>query len=70
MMKHDLRLSSEIYSKACIKKAIVDYELIAKIKATEIDGYWVLSFSKCKYDVEKTIAEFCNYLIDIHNSKE
>ncbi len=69
-MKHDLRLNSQIYSSGCIDRAIKDYSEISKIKAHEKDGYWLLSFSRCKYDIETTVSEFCNYLIDIENCKE
>ena len=69
-MKRILKLNKELYTSSSIDRAIIDYSGLAKIKAAEDYMYYYISFHRCKYDVEKTVSEFCNYLIDLQNCKE
>ena len=63
----EIRLSKEIYSEKCIKKAIADYSSLAKIDYTQNGGIWKISFAQCKYDEMRTLCEFENYLIELEN---
>lgn len=69
-MKRILKLNKELYSLNSLNHAVADYSGLAKIRVSEENGYYAVSFSRCKYDTEKTVSEFCNYLIDIQNCKE
>jgi len=68
MKMNKLILEREIYSESMIKKAIEDYSLIAQIKMDKNDSGIVCTFIKTEYDLDKTIDEFENYLIDLTNS--
>ena len=63
----EISLSKEIYSENCIKKAIADYDSLAKIKYALKGDTWQISFTKCKVDETRTIREFENYLIELEN---
>ena len=65
---NELKLSAEIYDKKRINEAIEAFSALAKITVFFSDNYYLLSFENCVYDIGETINEFCNYLIDIHNS--
>lgn len=62
-------LNKELYKRDCIETAIKDYHKIAKVRLEENPNNYVCFVSQCKYGVELTIKEFCNYLIDIENSQ-
>lgn len=57
-----------IYSEKALKQAIKDYLPLALIEMNSNADKVNLTFSNCKYDEEKTIREFENYLIGIENT--
>lgn len=69
-MKSDVRLNCEIYNPVAIRRAIQDYKNFASIRTKKEGDYLSLSFNHCRFDKEKTVRMFCNYLIDLMNSKE
>ena len=64
-MKHDLQLSSEIFSLQAIQAAARAYSGLARIEITSRPWGWLLSFTGCQYDPQLTIREFNNYLINL-----
>lgn len=64
-MKHDLQLSSDIFSLQAIQAAIRAYSGLARIQVKAQPGGWLLSFADCRYDPQLTIHEFTNYLINL-----
>lgn len=60
-----LNLSKEIYQKPSVLEAMKDYEKLARIQFGEADHYWNLYFFETRYDMQKTVSEFENYLIGI-----
>lgn len=64
-MKHDLQLSSEIYSFHTVQAAVQAYSGLARIQVESQPGGWLLSFTDCRYDPRLTIREFNNYLINL-----
>ena len=64
----EMKINRSIYSDETIQKAVRDYQDIASITIDVQDKYVLLSFVKCKYDEERTIREFENYLIGLENS--
>ena len=64
-MKHDLQLSSEIFSRQTIEAAIRAYSGLARIQVESQPGGWLLSFTHCQYDPQLTIREFNNYLVNL-----
>lgn len=69
-MKSDVQLNCEIYNPIAIRRAIQDYKNLASIRTKKEGDYLFLFFSRCRFDKEKTVRLFCNYLIDLMNSKE
>lgn len=65
-----IKLSSSIYEQRKILEAIHAFQGFCTISINYRDGYYCLYFSKCKHDVNKTIGEFENYLIDLSNIRE
>jgi len=61
----ELNLNKDIYGKTSIERAIRDYGQIAHIHLEEDEHYWRLNFVESKYNMEKTISEFENYLIEM-----
>ena len=43
------------------------YRSIALIELSEDHSFYYLQFNECKYDEERTVREFENYLIDLTN---
>ena len=64
-MKHDLQLSSEIFSRQTIEAAIRAYSGLTRIQVESQPGGWLLSFTDCQYDPQLTIREFNNYLVNL-----
>lgn len=63
-----LKINRSVYSDETIKSTMQAYQNLATI-TTKIKGdYAVLTFWKCKFDEERTVKEFENYLIGIENS--
>lgn len=63
-------LDGTIYSESIVKKAIKDYSAIAKIRFEAKDNNIKCEFVSSKYELEKTIKEFENYIIDLSNSSQ
>lgn len=63
-----LRLEKSIYHSEKIRDAIRAYHGFADISESVEDGYCVLTFHSCKYDEERTVMEFENYLIELENT--
>lgn len=64
-MKHDLQLSSEIFSLKAVREAVQAYSALAHIEILSKPDGWLLSFTNCRYDPQLTIREFTNYLINL-----
>jgi hypothetical protein len=63
-----LKVSTEVYSIANIEKTVLAYKGIARITVRKATGYLLINFLKCKYDEDRTVKEFENYLIGLENS--
>lgn len=63
-----LNVSTDIYSLENISKAVDAYKELAKIKVSSKSETAKIVFRNCKYDEERTIREFENYLIGLENS--
>ena len=63
----EISLSKELYSKNNILKAIEDYSSLARIAFGQDNSNWLVRFTNCKYDENRTIWEFENYLIELEN---
>ena len=57
--------NKSIYPKEYICSVLSDYEKYAKTELEEDDNYWIIIFSETLYDMDLTIKEFENYLIDL-----
>lgn len=68
MKNNILNLKKEIYSLDNINEAVGAYKDICSIDITEIDNEYILCFVDTKYDANKTMNEFENYLIALENS--
>ncbi len=62
-----LVLKQEIFSLKNIKEAQEAYKKIANIMVVEKQGSVVIRFLHCKYDEDRTVKEFENYLIGLEN---
>ena len=62
-----IKLNKEIYSAKHIQQAVSDYSSLADIRMTEENVYFVCSFSACRYDEQRTVKEFVNYVTDLMN---
>lgn len=62
-----MKLNKGLYNESIIKQAIRDYRSIALIELSEDHSFYYLQFNECKYDEERTVREFENYLIDLTN---
>lgn len=60
---------TDIYEKQAIEQSIVDFKNICRIETEINNNQMTCSFFDCEYDVEITIKEFSNYVIDLMNSK-
>ena len=63
-----LKVNHSVYSDETIKSTMQAYQHLATITIHNIGDYTVLTFRKCKFDEERTVKEFENYLIGIENS--
>lgn len=64
-----LKLKKELYSLSDIRTAQAAYAGICQLEVGENDTHWLCNFSACKYEEQRTIMEFENYLIDLINCK-
>lgn len=62
-----LVLKQELFSSKNIDKAKTEYKHIANIMVSEKRDCFVVRFIHCKYNEERTIKEFENYLIGLEN---
>lgn len=62
-----LKLSKSLYKIEIIIKAIDAFNDLSLIKLDITGNYYICEFNSCYYDVEQTINEFENYLIDLSN---
>lgn len=62
-----IKLNKEIYSAPHIRQAAADYSALADISLTEDNGYFICSFSECRFDEQRTAKEFVNYVTDLMN---
>ena len=63
----EIKLNSELYSKANIKIAMDAYKDLACIQMDTRGEYYILQFADTKYDESRTIKEFENYLVGLEN---
>lgn len=63
-----LNLNKALFSVENIEKTAVVYKEYARINIKTENMYYRVSFDKCKYDEDRTIKEFENYLIGLENS--
>ena len=64
-IKNELLISSEIFSCEILRAAVQAYNGLARIQVEQTAENWLLTFHECRYDVELTIHEFSNYLINL-----
>lgn len=69
MAMNKLLLNTDIYSVSNIKNTCIAYKEYADIEINKTDSYIELIFDNCKYDLDITIKEFENYLINTENIK-
>ena len=62
---NELRLKKELYSMPNIRQSILAFSDIATISVFERDETYICTISECRYDIEETVGEFENYLIDL-----
>lgn len=63
-----IKISREVFSDTTIDQALYDYKEIAKTTLKRKDKFSIITFWYCKYDENRTIKEFENYLIGLENS--
>ena len=66
-MTKELWLNKEIYSKDLIRKTMIEYEDYAKLSVIDYEDYICVLFIDCKYNEDRTVKEFENYLIGLEN---
>ena len=69
-MKAYLELSKEIYKYENVLDAVVAFSDYTYINVKDAPDYYCLEFSDAKYDLNLTMLEFENYLIDRSNDME
>ena len=68
--KIDIYLPSAVYSERLIDRAISDYRSICNIVKKKQRNGTICVFSKSLTDLELTVCEFSNYLIELSNHGE
>ena len=66
-MKTKLYLTNELFDLTVIQHAAADYGHLAHIAISQRGKDWVITFRNCKYDPDRTVKEFENYLIGLAN---
>ena len=64
----ELLLKKEIYSSASINQTISAYADFAEFVISDNGDYRCIRFNNCRYDEQRTIKEFENYLIGMENA--
>ena len=62
-----LRLNKKVYQEDSVRLTITAYKDYAQFSLKESPDAWELAFSDCKYDEDRTVKEFENYLIGVEN---
>lgn len=60
-----LKLSGELFCLNDIVSAKNAFSDFAIIRVQENGGYYILTFSECRYSIDETIKEFDNYVISL-----
>ena len=60
-------IKKEIISDTSLDCAIQDYSNLCVISIEERADAWKLEFSNCRFDEQRTVNEFENYLIGLEN---
>ncbi len=63
-----LLLRRDIYSLESINKAIDSYTGFAEFDISDDGDYISIVFNNCRYDEQRTMKEFENYLIGMENT--
>ena len=63
-----VKINRSVYSDGAIEKTRMVYKKYAMTTVRYKHNYAIITFWKCKYDVEQTIKEFENYMIGVENS--
>lgn len=66
---NELKLSKEIYNDSLVNIAVKQFSGISNIVINNEEFYLKCVFSRCVYDVETTLKEFENYVIDLNNQR-
>lgn len=66
---NELKLNKGLYFLNRINIAIKAFADIADISIREEEKYYLCDFSNCSYDLETTMMEFENYIIDLSNKR-
>ncbi len=62
---NEVCISKLLFRETSLRIAIDAYASIATIMYEDYPDCWALSFSKCRYDIRRSIREFENYLLSI-----
>ena len=62
-----LEINPEVYSLESVEKACQVYQGLARIAVKKKANRIIITFVNCKYDADRTVKEFENYLIGIEN---
>lgn len=65
MKTENLKLSIELFCLNDILSAKNAFSDFAFIGVQERDGYYILTFSECRYSIDETVKEFDNYVISL-----
>ena len=63
----ELRVRKELFFFFCILGTIEAYKYITDVNLQDQSDYWILQFENCKFEENRTIREFENYLIGLEN---
>lgn len=63
-----LKINKEVFSRRKLELSISEFSNLADIKISDNRDHYLLEFSQCKYDENKTVLEFENYLIELENN--
>lgn len=61
----ELRLKKELFLLDNINLTVEAFSGLCKIEMSEQDDEYIFTFSNSRYDINETIMEFENYLIDL-----
>lgn len=63
----ELRVRKELFREKSILGTIEAFKYISDVNLQDQSDYWILQFENCKFDENRTIREFENYLIGLEN---